>query len=77
MIKINEEQLLDLYTKFEQLRNSTKKADKNECLMKFKDDELFCFVLEFLLNTDKKTGISTAKFNKHFRKITKRCNLFL
>ena len=64
MIKINEEQLLDLYTKFEQLRNSTKKVDKNECLIKFKDDELFCFVLEFLLNTDKKTGISTAKLNK-------------
>ena len=64
MIKINEEQLLDLYVKFEQLRNSTKKTDKNKCLMEFKDNELFCFVLEFLLNTDKKTGISTAKLNK-------------
>ena len=64
MIKINEEQLLDLYIKFEQLRNSTKKADKIKCLMEFKNDKLFCFVLEFLLNTDKKTGISTAKLNK-------------
>ena len=64
MIKINEEQLLDLYVKFEQLRNSTKKTDKNKCLMEFKNNELFCFVLEFLLNTDKKTGISTAKLNK-------------
>ena len=64
MIKINEEQLLDLYAKFEQLRNSTKKADKINCLTEFKDDELFAFVLEFLLNTDKKTGISTAKLNK-------------
>ena len=64
MIKINEEQLLDLYAKFEQLRNSTKKADKINCLTEFKDDKLFAFVLEFLLNTDKKTGISTAKLNK-------------
>ena len=64
MIKINEEQLLDLYTKFEQLKNSTKKADKISCLTEFKNDNLFCFVLEFLLNTDKKTGISTAKLNK-------------
>ena len=64
MIKINEEQLLDLYIKFEQLRNSTKKVDKVKCLTEFKNDKLFCFVLEFLLNTDKKTGISTAKLNK-------------
>lgn len=64
MIKINEEQLLDLYIKFEQLRNSTKKADKIDCLTEFKSNDLFSFVLEFLLNTDKKTGISTAKLSK-------------
>ena len=64
MIKINEEQLLDLYAKFGQLKNSTKKIDKIKYLTEFKNDKLFCFVLEFLLNTDKKTGISTAKLNK-------------
>ena len=64
MIKINEIQLLDLYQKFELLKHSTKKNEKIKQLTDNKEDELFCFTLEFLLNTDKKTGISTAKLSK-------------
>ena len=33
-------------------------------MTKNKEDSSFCFVLEFLLNTDKKTGISTKKLEK-------------
>ncbi len=64
MIRINEIQLLDLYQKFELLKHSTKKNEKIKQLTDNKNDELFCFTLEFLLNTDKKTGISTAKLSK-------------
>ena len=64
MIRINEIQLLDLYQKFELLKHSTKKNEKTKQLTDSKNDELFCFTLEFLLNTDKKTGISTAKLSK-------------
>lgn len=55
-----------MYRQFEELKNSTKKQEKIDCLNKYKDDKFFCFVLEFLLNTDKKTGLSTAKLEKEF-----------
>ena len=55
-----------MYRQFEELKNSTKKQEKIDCLNKYKEDKLFCFVLEFLLNTDKKTGLSTAKIEKEF-----------
>ena len=56
--------LIELYGKFEELKHCTKKADKYNCLKEGKDDALFTFVLEFLLNTNKITGISTAKLKK-------------
>ena len=46
------------------MKHSTKKQEKIDCLNRYKEDNLFCFVLEFLLNTDKKTGISTSKLEK-------------
>ena len=55
---------MDLYQKFELLRHSTKKECKVKQLTKNQSDPLFCFVLEFLLNTDKRTGISTKKLEK-------------
>ena len=61
---MDQEQLLNLYQKFTLLSHSTKKACKEKQLKENESDKLFCFVLEFLLNTDKKTGISTAKLNK-------------
>lgn len=63
---MNEQALLDLYTKFEHLKNCNKKADKIECLKEYQHDTLFTFVLEFLLNTHKKTGISDSKLKKEF-----------
>ena len=53
-----------MYQKFELLRHSTKKECRVKQLNKNKSDPLFCYVLEFLLNTDKKTGISTSKLLK-------------
>ena len=61
---MNEEALLELYRKFEHLRNCNKKQDKIDCLKEYQHDALFTFVLEFLLNTHKKTGISNAKLEK-------------
>ena len=61
---MDQEQLLNLYQKFILLSHSTKKACKEKQLKENESDKLFCVVLEFLLNTDKKTGISTAKLNK-------------
>lgn len=58
-------ELLELYSKFEELKHCTKKADKYQCLKDNKDDPLFRFVLEFLLNTNKITGISTSKLKKN------------
>ncbi len=55
---------MELYRQFEELKHSTKKQEKIDCLNRYKEDSLFCFVLEFLLNTDKKTGLSTAKLEK-------------
>ena len=57
-------ELLNLYTKFEELKNCTKKKDKYNCLKAYQNDALFTFVLEFLLNTNKTTGISDAKLKK-------------
>lgn len=57
-------ELLNLYTKFEELKNCTKKKDKYNCLKANQNDALFTFVLEFLLNTNKTTGISDAKLKK-------------
>ena len=62
---MNEEALLELYRKFEHLRNCNKKQDKIDCLKEYQHDTLFTFVLEFLLNTHKKTGISDAKLKKN------------
>ena len=42
-------ELLNLYTKFEELKNCTKKKDKYNCLKANQNDALFTFVLEFLL----------------------------
>ena len=61
---MNEEALLELYRKFEHLRSCSKKQDKIDCLKEYQYDTLFTFVLEFLLNTHKKTGISDAKLKK-------------
>ncbi len=46
------------------MKHSTKKECKIKQLTKNQSDPSFCFVLEFLLNTDKKTGISTKKLEK-------------
>jgi DNA ligase-1 len=61
---LNEEALITLYTQFEYLKNCTKKQDKINCLKEYRDDTLFTYVLEFLINTHKKTGISNSKLNK-------------
>ena len=61
---MNEQELLELYRKFEHLKNCSKKQEKINCLQEYQHDTLFVFVLEFLINTHKKTGISDSKLRK-------------
>lgn len=49
---------------FEELRNCNKVQDKIDTLNKYKDNKTFVYILEFLLNKQAKTGISTTKLNK-------------
>ena len=63
---MNEEQLLELYRKFEHLKNCTKKQEKIDCLQEYRNDALFVYVLEFLVNKHKKTGINDSKLKKEF-----------
>ena len=61
---MNEQELLELYRKFEHLKNCTKKQEKIDCLTEYQHDTLFVYVLEFLINPHKKTGISDSKLKK-------------
>jgi AraC-like DNA-binding protein len=65
---LNEEALITLYAQFEYLKNCTKKQEKINCLEEYRNDTLFTYVLEFLINTHKKTGISNSKLNKDLKK---------
>ena len=54
----------DLFDKFESIKNTRKKTEKVELLKQYKDDEFFLYVLEFLMNTHKVTGIANSKYIK-------------
>ena len=45
-------------------KHSTKKECKEKQLKEGASDPLYLFVLNFLIDSNKKTGISTAKLNK-------------
>lgn len=53
-----------LYKQFHKLASTTSRLEKESLLQLYKDDEQFKFVLEFLLNGHKITGISTKKVDK-------------
>ena len=59
----------DLFEKFESIKQESKKTEKVTLLEKYKDDALFLFVLEFLVNTHKVTGISNSKLNRELEDI--------
>lgn len=58
-----------LYNKFDLLKGCTKKIDKENVLNKFKEDNDFCYILDFLIDKQKTTGISTSKINKQHEEV--------
>lgn len=63
MINFKDEVAL-LYTQFEELKKCNTKIKKEEKLKELSKDSTFCFVLEFLLNNNKPSGIGKAKLKK-------------
>lgn len=59
-----ESQIEKLYNQFEELKSKSAKKDKVEVLTKYSKDSTFCFVLEYLLNINKPSGIGKAKLKK-------------
>lgn len=56
--------IIDIMNKLNHLKDISSTKEKESIINKYKDDELFMYILEFLCNKDKITGISTKKINK-------------
>ena len=54
-----------IYNNFTTLKSCTKKIPKEEALKELGKDKNSVYVLNFLLDKQIKTGISTAKFKKN------------
>ena len=65
------ENLLDLCTKFLILKSKSKVQDKIDTLDEYASDPDFCYLIEFLLNTDKVTGIKKSKLKKQIKNTSK------
>ena len=65
------ENLHDLCTKFLILKSKSKVQDKIDTLDEYASDPDFCYLIEFLLNTDKITGIKKSKLKKQIKNTSK------
>ena len=65
------ENINDLCTKFLILRSKSKVQDKIATLDEYASDPDFCYLIEFLLNTDKVTGIKKSKLKKQIKNTSK------
>ena len=65
------ENLHDLCTKFLILKSKSKVQDKIDTLDEYASDPDFCYLIEFLLNTDKVTGIKKSKLKKQIKNTSK------
>ena len=63
--------IIDLCEKFTTLASKTKKQDKLDILQDYSSDHDFCFLLEYLLNENKITGIKKSKLKKEIKKKNK------
>ena len=61
------ENITDLCTKFLILRSKSKVQDKIDTLDEYAADPDFCYLIEYLLNTDKITGIKKSKLKKQIK----------
>ena len=65
------ENLHDLCTKFLMLKSKSKVQDKIDTLDEYASDPDFCYLIEYLLNTDKITGIKKSKLKKQIKNTSK------
>ena len=65
------ENITDLCTKFLILKSKTKVQDKIDTLDEYATDPDFCYLLEYLLNDDKITGIKKSKIKKKIKNTSK------
>ena len=65
------ENINDLCTKFLILSSKRKVQDKIAALDEYASDPDFCYLIEFLLNTDKITGIKKSKLKKQIKNTSK------
>ena len=65
------ENINDLCTKFLILKSKSKVQDKIDTLDEYASDPDFCYLIEYLLNTDKITGIKKSKLKKQIKNTSK------
>ena len=65
------ENITDLCTKFLILKSKTKLQDKIDTLDEYATDPDFCYLLEYLLNDNKITGIKKSKLKKKIKNTSK------
>ena len=69
------ENITDLCTKFLILKSKTKVQDKIDTLDEYATDSDFCYLLEYLLNDNKITGIKKYKLKKKNKNTSKLLNV--
>lgn len=69
---MNNENIIDIMSIFNKLKNTPGKKDKENIIIAHKDNSLFIFILEFLCNKDKVTGVSSKKINKETTSINEK-----
>ena len=65
------ENITDLYNKFTNLKSKSKVQDKLDTLDEYAADPDFCYLIEYLLNEDKVSGIRKGKLNKKIKNTSK------
>ena len=61
------ENITELYNKFTNLKSKSKVQDKLDTLDEYASDPDFCYLIEYLLNNNKITGIKKSKLKKQFK----------
>ena len=69
------ENIKDLCNKFLNLKSKTKVQDKIDTLDEYASDPDFCYLIEYLLNDDKITGIKRSKIKKQIKDTSKLLNV--
>lgn len=69
------ENITDLCTKFLILKSKTKVQDKLDTLDEYATDSDFCYLIEYLLNDNKITGIKKSKLKKQIKDTSKLLNV--